>query len=1106
TLTLTAALNSDLITYTGNIVANFFSGNPVVYYGFSSGTGSLSNLHTVCFGPPTLQPMADVTLCEGEDVQLQADDNGVSWTWAPNPTLSAYNISDPIADPVMTTTYTVAIDYACGGFARDTVVVTVLPKPTATADNSGPVCPGESIQLFASGGSTYHWNGPMGFNSNVQNPIINNMTIGKTGTYTVTVTDAFGCSDTAETEVDIYALPFVEVDPVFGSLCEDGDPIQLLGTPPGGEWSGEVDPNGVFDPGDAGEGMYVITYTITDANGCTNSDQITIKVVPNVGADIMPMGPFCLDVTVVQLTANPPGGTWGGIANSDGEIYPSSLSPGMYEVTYELVGQDECYNTTLFIEIVTNVIVVCPNVSPVCENSPPFQLTANPPGGTWSAPATPTGIVDPMALGPGDHQISYTYTAGACPPNTCWSLVSVVGAPSTQNVVEMCDGTGSNYTVTFNISGGDPSSYVVNGTTTGLIIQGNPSTFTSLPIPSGSNYSFQVFDANHCDTITINGAHACNCPTQAGTMDMTPISVCEGDTVHIMAPTGVVLDPNDTLIYVLHTGDPKNYLLAGNGNEFVFQPPLQLGIQYFISVLVGNTISGVGVDLNDPCLAVANGPTVIWNANPTGFLMAPPMVCTGDSALLSFVLTGTGPFNVTYLDGGSSITLDSIVSGYSTYVHPNGNTTYTLVLVAERTPPSCSSLPDTSLTIAVNDVIHAMQVLMMCDGDSIFLAGDFQHSQGVYFDSIPGTIGCDTILESYLLLNSLDTTLVNTTTCNAAQAGIFENVFSNQSGCDSTVITTVTLIAADTTLLHSTTCDPQAAGIFTDIFTGQSGCDSVVIEAIALLPSDTTHLSSGNCDIAATGTFTKILTNYVGCDSVIIETVFLLPSDTTWLNFVSCLPADTGTVSNLLQNVHGCDSLVVSTTSLIASWVVMDTSTTCDPAESGTYTSHFVSSQGCDSTYIEEVILLPSDLISIYDQTCETSDTGIVILHFTNQYGCDSTVQYVTGLLPPDSCIVYNHDYYLPNVFSPNDDGINDVFFVSSGPNSVGTVLDFRIYDRWGNLVFESKDGLPDDPTAGWNGKMADKNLNPGVFVWVVEIQFLDGKEITAYGDVTLVR
>ena len=48
---LTAALDEEQISYAGNIVADIFSGNASVYYGFSSGTGSLSNLHTVCFGP-----------------------------------------------------------------------------------------------------------------------------------------------------------------------------------------------------------------------------------------------------------------------------------------------------------------------------------------------------------------------------------------------------------------------------------------------------------------------------------------------------------------------------------------------------------------------------------------------------------------------------------------------------------------------------------------------------------------------------------------------------------------------------------------------------------------------------------------------------------------------------------------------------------------------------------------------------------------------------------------------------------------------------------------------------------------------------------------------
>ncbi len=1106
TMTLTAALNNDLISYTGDIVNTFFGGNPIVYYGFSSGTGSLSNLHTVCFGPPALVPMPDVTICEGQNVVLQADDNGVAWTWAPSPTLSQLHISDPVADPVVTTTYTVSIDYACGGFAKDTVVVTVRPKPTATADNSGPVCPGESIQLFATGGTNYHWSGPMSFNSFIQNPVINNMTAGKTGIYTVTVTDASGCTNTASTNVALFPLPFVEVDPVTQSLCEDGDPVQLVGSPSGGTWSGNVSSSGVFDPMQAGEGNHTITYTVTDGNGCSNSDQIIIKVVPNIPAEIMPEGPFCFSEQVVTLTANPPGGTWGGAANSDGEIYPSSLFPGMFLVTYELAGQDECYNTTFFVEIVTSETVVCPNISPICFNSPPVQLSAMPPGGTWSGGVSPDGIADPMMLGPGDHQVFYSYSTGTCPPNSCWSILTIYGAPVTQNLVTTCDGTGQTYTVSFDITGGDSTTYDVNGNVSGNIILGNPSTFESTPIPSGSGYSFQVFDGHHCDTVTVSGNFACNCPTQAGTMNMNPISVCADDTVTISPPAGVFLDPNDTLIYVLHTGDPKNYLVAGIGNEFVFGPPLQLGVTYFISVLAGNTIPGIGVDLMDPCLAIANGPTVIWNDYPTGYLTGPPMVCTGNSTSLSFILNGDPPFDLTYTDGTNVFTLDSVLSGHTILVQPAGTTSYTLLSVTNLSGPGCSAVLDTSLTITVSDVIHSMQVLMICDGDSVFLAGAFQHSQGVFFDSIPGTIGCDTILESYLIVHNLDTTYIQTTTCDPMQAGISFNLLSNQFGCDSMVVTTATLIAADTTLINSATCDPQSAGVFTNTFQGQSGCDSVVIETIVLLNADTTQLTSGNCDISATGTFTQILTNSNGCDSVVIETVVLLPSDTTLVTATSCIPADTGTVSSVFPNVFGCDSLVLTTTQWISSWMIMDTMTTCDPASSGTFTSHFISSQGCDSTVVEEVILLPSDLISLYDHTCSVNDTGTITEHFTNKYGCDSVVQFITLLLPPDSCIVISHDVYAPNVFSPNNDGINDVFFLSSGPNSVQSIPDFRIFDRWGSLVFDKKDVMSNDPAFGWDGKMLGKELNPAVFVWVADIRFLDGKETILYGDVTLVR
>jgi len=117
-----------------------------------------------------------------------------------------------------------------------------------------------------------------------------------------------------------------------------------------------------------------------------------------------------------------------------------------------------------------------------------------------------------------------------------------------------------------------------------------------------------------------------------------------------------------------------------------------------------------------------------------------------------------------------------------------------------------------------------------------------------------------------------------------------------------------------------------------------------------------------------------------------------------------------------------------------------------------------------------------------------------------------TVLQLITTLLPADSCIEITHDVYVPNTFSPNDDGINDVLFLSSGPNSVDRILFFRIFDRWGSLVFERKNILPNDASLGWDGKMLDKKLNPGVFAWVASVQFLDGKKNILFGDVTLVR
>ena len=95
-------------------------------------------------------------------------------------------------------------------------------------------------------------------------------------------------------------------------------------------------------------------------------------------------------------------------------------------------------------------------------------------------------------------------------------------------------------------------------------------------------------------------------------------------------------------------------------------------------------------------------------------------------------------------------------------------------------------------------------------------------------------------------------------------------------------------------------------------------------------------------------------------------------------------------------------------------------------------------------------------------------------------------------------------DVFSPNVFSPNGDGTNDVFFLT-GTDFV-TVNEFNIYDRWGNLVYSTTSKRLGEANEGWRGNYNNSPVNPGVYVWYAEVEWLDGFVKNLAGDVTVVR
>ncbi|MEL6868140.1 MAG: hypothetical protein AAFP19_27200, partial [Bacteroidota bacterium] len=167
--------------------------------------------------------------------------------------------------------------------------------------------------LSLSGGSpsggTYSGTGVSGTNFNAS-------TAGA-GTHTIsyTYTDANGCTNTATDDITVYALPIVTLTLGTDEICESSTSLSLSGaSPSGGTYSGTGVSGTNFNASTAGVGTHTITYTYTDANGCTNTatDVMTVYALPTVSLTLG-TDEVCESSTSLSLSgASPSGGTYSG--------------------------------------------------------------------------------------------------------------------------------------------------------------------------------------------------------------------------------------------------------------------------------------------------------------------------------------------------------------------------------------------------------------------------------------------------------------------------------------------------------------------------------------------------------------------------------------------------------------------------------------------------------------------------------------------------------------------------------------------------------------------------------------------------------------------------
>ncbi len=132
---------------------------------------------------------------------------------------------------------------------------------------------------------------------------------------------------------------------------------------------------------------------------------------------------------------------------------------------------------------------------------------------------------------------------------------------------------------------------------------------------------------------------------------------------------------------------------------------------------------------------------------------------------------------------------------------------------------------------------------------------------------------------------------------------------------------------------------------------------------------------------------------------------------------------------------------------------------------------------------------------TIEDPIADPSATTLYTLKVTAA-GCGSdTGTILVNVFTPIS---------LPNAFTPNGDGHNDVFYVLSGP--INSKVDLAVYNRWGQAVFEAHNTAPGDRSAGWNGYFHGRPAEPETYVYIAVMKYADGTRQTYKGTVMLIR
>jgi len=390
-----------------------------ITYSFTNANGCISTdvkRMTVVL-PPSANIGANRILCVNSariDLDIGTSPIGGSWSGSPGLEGSFFN---PALAGVGTHLVTYTINGAQGCITTATKTIQVRPAITVSAGANRNFCRNSGLYNMTNdpsilGGS---WSGP-GTSGNNFNP--NTAGVG-VHIITYTYDDEFGCVATATRQFVVTDIVAVSAGPAV-TVCVAASPLNLVpsGFPSGGAWSGQGIVGNTFDPAQVGSGIYTVTYTYSDASGCSGSaiKQITVSNPPVVEAgsnfDV------CINAAPIRLSgATPINGSWSGTGLIAGVFDPLTAGLGQHVLTYTYTDGTGCTQSDFIrVTVIPEPALTIGSDLTKCTGDTPINLLtdASVKGGTFTGNGVTGAIFNPSVAGQGTHVITYTLRFNGC--------------------------------------------------------------------------------------------------------------------------------------------------------------------------------------------------------------------------------------------------------------------------------------------------------------------------------------------------------------------------------------------------------------------------------------------------------------------------------------------------------------------------------------------------------------------------------------------------------------------------------------------------------------------------------------------------------------------